>query len=201
MTALSLQERLRESRAIVIGASAGAVAALSRLLPRLTADFPLAILVTVHVPADKPNSIPALLQTKCRMVIKEAEDKEPIASGTVYFAPPDYHLLVERDRRLSLSNEEPVNFSRPSVDALFESAADAYGKDLLAIVLSGANEDGARGARAVSEAGGIVVVQHPDSAEARMMPESALTACPEARAMDLNTLAELLCACGGIVQC
>jgi two-component system chemotaxis response regulator CheB len=121
--------------------------------------------------------------------------------GTVYFAPPDYHLLVERDRCLSLSNEEPVNFSRPSVDVLFESAADAYGKDLLAIILSGANEDGTKGARAVSEAGGIVVVQSPDSAEARMMPESALTACPKARAMNLNTLKELLCACGGTVQC
>ena len=88
-----------------------------------------------------------------------------------------------------------MNFSRPSVDVLFESAADAYGKDLLAIILSGANEDGAKGARAVREAGGIVVVQSPDSAEARMMPESALTACPKARAM------KLLCACGGTVQC
>ena len=201
MTTLPLQECLRESRAIVIGASAGAVAALSRLLPPLTADFPLPILVTVHVPADKPNSIPALLRTKCRIAIKEAEDKEPISPGTVYFAPPDYHLLVERNGCLSLSNEEPVNFSRPSIDVLFESAADAYGKNLLAIILSGANEDGTRGARAVSDAGGIVVVQSPDSAEARMMPESALTACPEARAMNLNTLKELLCACGGTVQC
>ena len=94
-----------------------------------------------------------------------------------------------------------MNFSRPSVDVLFESAADAYGKDLLAIILSGANEDGTRGARAVSDAGGIVVVQSPDSAEARMMPESALRACPKARAMNLHTLAELLCACGGTVQC
>ncbi|MGB4997043.1 MAG: chemotaxis protein CheB, partial [Nitrospira sp.] len=101
MTALPLHGCLREPRAIVIGASAGAVTALSCLLPPLAADFPLAILVTVHVPADKPNSIPALLRTKCRIAIKEAEDKEPIVPGTVYFAPPDYHLLVERDRRLS----------------------------------------------------------------------------------------------------
>lgn len=201
MTALPLHECLSELRAVVIGASTGAVAALSHLLPPLAADFPLAILVTVHVPADKPNSIPALLQAKCRIAIKEAEDKEPVVPGTVYFAPPDYHLLVEQDRSLSLSSEEPANFSRPSVDVLFESAADAYGKDLLAIILSGANQDGARGARAVGEAGGVVVVQNPDSAEARMMPESALTACPEARVMNLSTLAKLLCAYGGTAQC
>lgn len=145
MTARPVQKCLRKPRAIVIGASASAVAALSRLLPPLAADFPLAILVTVHVPADKLNSIPALLQTKCRITIKEAEGKEPIVPGTVYVAPPDYHLFVEQDRSLSLSNEKPVNFARPSVDVLFESAADAYGKDLPAIVHSGANEDGARG--------------------------------------------------------
>ena len=153
MSGLLLNNILRDRRAVVIGASAGAIAALSRLLPPLSPDCSLPILVAVHVPVDKPNNIPALSQTRCRVVIKEAEDKEPLLPGTVYFAPPDYHLLVEQDGRLSLSNEEPVNFSRPSIDVLFESAAEAYGRTLLAIVLSGANEDGARGARAVSEAG------------------------------------------------
>lgn len=178
--------------AIVIGASAGALAALTELLPPLAPDYPVPILVTVHVPPDHPNGIPALLQSKCRVTVKEAEDKEPIRPGTVYFAPPDYHLLVEKDRSLSLSNEEPVSFARPSIDVLFESAADAYGKSLLALVLSGANHDGAQGSRSVADAGGTVLVQTPDSAAARSMPESALAACPAATAMSLPDMNLLL---------
>ncbi len=201
MSVLPLDNVLRDIHAVVIGASAGAIAALSRLLPPLAPDCALPILVAVHVPADRPNNIPALLQTRCRVRIKEAEDKEPILPGTMYFAPPDYHLLVERDHRLSLSNEEPVNYSRPSIDVLFESAAEAYGRTLLAIILSGANEDGAKGARAVSEAGGLVAVQSPDSADARLMPEAALAACPDARPMSLAALSELLCTYGGRVRC
>ncbi len=183
---------IRHIEAIVIGTSAGAIASLSRLLPSLPQDFPLAILVAVHVPADQPHSISHLLQTKCRITVKEAEDKEPILPGTVYFAPPDYHLLVEADHRLSLSNEEPVNFSRPSIDVLFESAADIYRENLLALVLTGANHDGAQGARTVGRAGGMVWVQNPDSATARMMPESALAACPTAEAFSLADLTDLL---------
>lgn len=178
--------------AVVIGASAGAIASLSQLLPPLARDFPLAIMVAVHVPADQPHSVASLLQAKCRLPVKEAEDKEPILPGTVYFAPPDYHLLVEDDRVLSLSNEEPVNFSRPSIDVLFESAADVYREHLLAIVLTGANHDGAQGARAISRAGGTVLVQDPDSAMARMMPESALVACPTASILSLADLSALL---------
>ena len=178
--------------AVVIGTSAGAIASLSHLLPPLAQDFPLAILVAVHVPADQPHSISNLLQAKCRITVKEAEDKEPILPGTVYFAPPDYHVLVEDDRRLSLSNEEAVNFSRPSIDVLFESAADVYRENLLAVILTGANHDGAQGARAVGMAGGTVVVQDPDSATARTMPEAALAACPTAKTLSLADLTDLL---------
>ena len=188
MNALRTDSPLLDIEAIVIGASAGAIAALTHLLPPLPPDYPLPILVAVHIPPDQPNSIPALLQTKCHVTVKEAEDKEPIRPGTVYVAPPDYHLLVEEDRHLSLSNEEPVSFARPSIDVLFESAPDVYGKHLLALVLSGANHDGTRGACAVIKAGGTVLVQTPESATARMMPESALAACPESRAMSLPNL-------------
>lgn len=183
---------LVDIEAIVIGASAGAIASLTQLLPPLEAEYPLPILVTVHVPPDQSNNIPALLQAKCRVTIKEAEDKEFIYPGTVYFAPPDYHVLVEKDRSLSLSNEEPVSFARPSIDVLFESAADVYGKTLLALVLSGANHDGARGSCSVTNAGGIVLVQLPESAAARLMPESTLAACPEAKAMSLADISQLL---------
>jgi two-component system chemotaxis response regulator CheB len=183
---------LRGTEAVVIGGSAGAVASLSRILPSLPPDYPLPILIAVHVPVEKQSSIATLFQATCRLAVKEAEDKEPILRGTVYFAPPDYHLLVERDRHLSLSTDKPVNYSRPSIDVLFESAADAYRRSLLAVVLSGANLDGAQGCRAVCEAGGMALVQTPESAEARAMPEAALAACDEACAMSLTDIAHLL---------
>ncbi|MEP7153367.1 MAG: chemotaxis protein CheB, partial [Nitrospira sp.] len=126
MISVSPEIILRDTEAIVIGGSAGAVLALSHLLPSLPPDYPVPILVAVHIPAEKHSSIAQLFQSTSRLTVKEAEDKEPILSGTVYFAPPDYHLLVEHDRHLSLSSDELVNYSRPSIDVLFESAADAY---------------------------------------------------------------------------
>ncbi|MCC2671503.1 MAG: cheB 2 [Armatimonadetes bacterium] len=161
---------------IVIGASAGAVEALSLLLPPLPADFPVALLIVVHLPRDRDSLLAELLGARCRVKVKEAEDKERIEGGTVYFAPPDYHLLVEPDRSLSLSVDEPVRYSRPSIDVLFESAADVYGERLLGIVLTGANSDGAQGLRTVCEAGGKAIVQAPETASAPFMPQAALGA-------------------------
>ena len=117
-------------QAIVLGASAGAVEALSTLLPPLPADYPIPILAVVHTPPEKRNSLADLFRAKCRVKVKEAEDKEPVRGGTVYFAPPNYHLLVETDRRLSLSTDEPVLFCRPAIDVLFVSAADAFGREV-----------------------------------------------------------------------
>lgn len=178
--------------AVVIGTSAGAIEALSKILPPLPADYPLPILVVIHLPPDRQSIVAELFQAKCQLQVKEAEDTEKIESGTVYFAPPDYHLLVEHDHRLSLSSEEPVLFSRPSIDVLFESAADAYGPSLLGIVLTGANSDGAEGLRAVGATGGQTVVQRPDSALESAMPEAALKACPDALPLDLNEISEYL---------
>ena len=120
-----------KAEAVVIGASAGALEALSVILPSLPADYGLPVLIVVHVPPDKKSLLAELFQAKCGIEVREAEDKEPIRGGTVYFAPPDYHLLVETDKSLSLSDDEPVFYSRPSVDVLFESAADAYGPSLI----------------------------------------------------------------------
>ena len=122
----------------------------------------------------------------------EAEDKEPVTGGTAYFAPPDYHLLVEADRCLSLSNEEPVLHSRPSIDVLFESAADAYGPALIGVVLSGANNDGAAGLKAVAEAGGKAIVQSPKGAFAAAMPEAAKAMCPDAQVLTPQQIAAYL---------
>jgi len=178
--------------AIVIGASAGALEALSVILPSLPAGYALPVLVVVHLPPDKTSILAELLQAKCAIRVREAEDKEPISAGTAYFAPPDYHLLVETDRSLSLSNDEPVLWSRPSVDVLFESAADAYGPGLIAIVLTGANQDGAKGLKAVAEAGGTAIVQSPTVAYAAAMPEAAIAECPDARVMSLQEIATYL---------
>jgi len=182
----------RHFEAVVIGASAGAVEALSVLLPALPRGYPLAILIVIHLPPDKKSVMAEIMSAKCALPVKEAEDKESIAGGTIYFAPPDYHLLVEADKSLSLSSEEPVLFSRPSIDILFETAADAYGAELIGIILSGANEDGARGLKAVLDAGGAVVVQQPELAYASAMPLAALEACPDAIALSLEQIASYL---------
>lgn len=178
--------------AIVIGASAGALEALSVILPALPAQFRLPVMVVVHVPPDRQSLLAELFQAKCQLDVVEAEDKAPIRRGTVYFAPADYHLLVEVDKTISLSSDEPVLFSRPSIDVLFESAADAYGSALIAIVLTGANEDGAKGLRAVVDAGGIALVQNPDGAFASAMPQAAIALSPSARVMSLSAITTYL---------
>ncbi|WP_165246102.1 chemotaxis protein CheB [Paludisphaera soli] len=178
--------------AVAVGASAGALESLSVILPELPEDYPLPVLVVVHLPPDRKSLMASLLRERCRIAVKEAEDKERIVGGMVYLAPPDYHLMVEEDRRLSLSSEEPVRYSRPSIDVLFETAAEAYGPGLVGIVLSGANSDGARGLRAICDAGGVGLVQSPDQALASAMPHAALLACPEAAAMSLGEIAKHL---------
>lgn len=179
-------------KAVVIGASAGAVQALMAILPALPASFGLPVLVVVHVPPDRDNVLVPLLQAKCRMLVKEAEDKEPVSASVIYFAPSDYHLLVERDQTLALSTDEAVNYSRPSIDVLFETAAEAYGPALAGFILTGANHDGAAGLRAVFDAGGLVVVEDPASAYASPMPIAALEACPSAKTMTLDAIASYL---------
>ncbi len=193
MKAAAQEMALCNIDAVVIGGSAGAVSSLSQILPSLPEDYPLPILIAVHIPARKQgSSIANLFRSTCRLTVKEAEDKEPILRSTVYFAPPDYHVLVERGRYLSLSSDAPVNYSRPSIDVLFESAADTYGDRLLAVILTGANHDGARGVRAVCDAGGAAWVQTPRSAEARVMPDAALAASVRARPMSLDAISTLL---------
>ena len=178
--------------AIVIGASAGALDVLSNLLPALPSDYRLPILIVVHMPPDKTSMFAELMRARCGIRVREAEDKEPIEPGVAYFAPPDYHLLVEQDKRLSLSGDEPVLFSRPSIDVLFESAADAYGGGLIGVVLTGANSDGADGLRAVVEAGGVAIVQKPGGAYAAAMPQAAIAACPDARVLSVNEITAYL---------
>ena len=160
--------------AVVIGGSAGATDALSFVLPALPSDFAAPILMVLHIPKDVQNLLIDLLAPRLRLSLREAEDKSPVAPGTVYVGPPDYHLLVESGEHLSLSIDAPVHFSRPSIDVLFESAAYVYGEGLVAVLLSGASEDGARGLAFVRERGGRTLVQDPDTAQVGTMPRAAI---------------------------
>lgn len=178
--------------AIVMGTSAGAVEALSVILPSLRPGFRLPIIVVVHLPPDRRSAMADLFRAKCALDVREVEDKEEIVAGTIYFAPPDYHLLVEADRNFSLSCDAPVLFSRPSIDVLFESAADAFGSKLIGIILTGANGDGARGLKAIIDAGGQGIVQTPSSAFASAMPEAALGMSRAASPMTLEAIATYL---------
>ncbi|MFD1254306.1 Chemotaxis response regulator protein-glutamate methylesterase [Devosia equisanguinis] len=177
---------------VVIGASAGAVDALGAILPSIPEDSGLSMLVVVHVPPDKRSVMAELFRAKCRLMVVEAEDKMPIEPGVVYFAPPDYHLQVEADKTLSLSGDEPVLYSRPSIDVLFESAAEALGPLLIGLILTGANQDGANGMAAIVGAGGIGIVQDPRTAFAPAMPEAAIAACPQVRVLALAEISTFL---------
>lgn len=188
-----MNSALRENfEAIVIGASAGGVQALSELLPALRPDSHVSVFVVIHLPRDRPSLLPEVFSRRCALKVREAEDKEPVEPGTVYFAPSNYHLLLERGPQLALSDDELVHHARPAIDVLFESAAEVYTDRLLGIILTGANEDGAAGLAAVHDAGGATVVQTPESAKSATMVLSALKARAPDRILPLPGIADLL---------
>jgi two-component system, chemotaxis family, protein-glutamate methylesterase/glutaminase len=168
------QPALPQVDAIVIGASAGGVEALLKVFQHLRRGFRLPIITVLHLPDERRSLLADVFASHVPMPVKEAEDKETIAPGTLYFAGPGYHLSVETDLSLSLSQEERVFYSRPSIDILFESAADAYEARLAGVLLTGANNDGAQGMARIGEYGGLTVVQDPAGALARTMPDAAL---------------------------
>ncbi|KRG50940.1 chemotaxis protein CheB [Stenotrophomonas beteli] len=159
---------------LLIGASAGGVAALQSVLGALPATFPAPVLAVLHLPRDRSSRIAEVLAPYCALPVREAEDKQPLQPGTVTFAPPDYHLLVEDATSVALSVDAPVLYSRPAIDPLFESAAAVFGPRVLALLLTGASSDGSEGVAAVRAAGGHAWLQCPEEAEASMMPASAL---------------------------
>ncbi len=161
-------------KAVVIGTSAGGLYALKKLLPALPSGYPCPLMIVQHMSPYSDNYMVRMLNEKSAITVKEADEKEPVVAGTAYIAPPDYHLLVESDLTLSLSMEEKVNYSRPSIDVLFETAADAYGPHLMGVVLTGANADGSEGLAYIHKKGGFTVVQQPGDAESPAMPEAAI---------------------------
>lgn len=177
MSAASSSTSRRRIDALAIGASAGGIEVLSQLLPALVRGTHLAVFVVLHLPRERPSLLADIFAAKCALAVREADDKEPVRPGTVYFAPPDYHLMLDDGPQIALSSDEPEHHSRPSIDVLFESAADVYGRRLAGVLLSGSNDDGASGLARVQRAGGLVLVQEPSSARMPAMPESGIASC------------------------
>ena len=178
--------------AIVIGASAGGVEALLTIFAALPDGFGLPILAVLHLPDERRSQLAEVFGRRLSMPVVEARDKEVIMPGTLYFAGPRYHLSVEQDRSLSLSQEERVHHSRPAIDYLFASAADAYGKGLLAVLLTGANQDGAQGLAQVKAQGGTTVVQDPAEARVAVLPRAALALHTPDHILTLGRIGSLL---------
>jgi len=182
---------------IVIGGSAGALEALLEILPALPAEFIIPIVIVIHLLPEHPSLIPRLLSRVCQRPVREVEDKVAMQPRTIYVSPPDRHVLLERDGTLALSLDPPVHFSRPSIDVLFESAAYSYGPSVAGLILSGSNEDGARGLCEIHRAGGLAIIQDPQSAPHPVMPAAALRwVGPEARVFALGQLASFLTTLG-----
>ncbi|GHA79074.1 chemotaxis protein CheB [Cognatilysobacter bugurensis] len=179
---------------VVIGASAGGVTALRQLISALPATFPAPVLIVLHLPRDRPSQLAQVLGRGGAVPVCEAADKQRLAPGHVYVAPPDYHLLVEDRDSVALSVDEPVLFSRPSIDVLFESAAHVFGGGVLALLLTGASSDGSHGVAAVRRVGGVAWVQDPEDADVALMPASALAHAGADAVLTLGQMARQLAA-------
>lgn len=177
---------------IVIGGSAGSLDVILKLVPALQPKLAVAILIVVHRKPSNDEVLVALLSSKTSWAVKEAEEKEPVLPNTIYVAPADYHLLLEKDKTFSLDASEKVNYSRPSIDITFESAAEVYGAAMVAILLSGANADGADGMERVKAMGGYCVVQSPDSSEVAYMPLQAIAQVQVDQILDAEELAPFI---------
>lgn len=184
----------RRSRidALVIGASAGGIDALLRLLPGLPPHPAYPVVIVVHLPDDRDSRLAEVFQQRLTQPVLQAEDKARPAPGSIYFAPPGYHLSIENDGSFSLSQEDPVHFSRPAIDILMESAADAYGPNLCGIVLTGASHDGAAGLAKIGAGGGLTIVQRPGDADISTMPAAALRARAPDHVLALDKMREIL---------
>jgi len=181
-----------EYEAIVIGVSSGGMNALKYLFSTLPADYRIPIIIVQHVSARSDNDWIKLLNAKSNLSIKEADEKEKIETGNVYIAPSNYHLMIEKDKTFSLTIDEYVNFARPSIDVLFESAAEAYKKKLIGIVLTGSNNDGTKGIKRIKECGGLAIIQDPKTAESPNMPASAIAAVQPDYILSLEKIVQLL---------
>ncbi len=179
-------------QAIVIGVSSGGMNAMKYIFSALPAAFSTPIIIVQHLSVHSDSNWIKLLNDRSNVFIKEADEKEEIKNGTVYIAPPNYHLLIEKDRTFSLTIEERVNFARPAIDVLFETAAEAYHKQLIGIVLTGSSSDGTLGLKKIKQYGGLTIAQDPKTAESSFMPASAIAATEVDHILPLNEIIDLL---------
>ncbi|CCG99986.1 two-component system, chemotaxis family, response regulator CheB [Fibrella aestuarina BUZ 2] len=161
-------------RVVVIGGSTGSIDVLLQLLPALQLPLSVGIVVVVHRKNTADSTLADLLALRTKLPVQEADEKTELLPGHIYLAPADYHLLLERDGSFSLDDSEKVHYSRPAIDVTFESLADVYGSAVVGVLLSGANADGTEGLDAIKRAGGLALVQHPDTAQVGYMPQQAI---------------------------
>ena len=178
--------------AIVIGVSLGGMKAMKIMFSHLPKGFKTPIIIVQHISAHSDSQWIQLLNDSYNVDIKEADEKEKIENRNVYFAPPNYHLLIEKDKTFSLTIDERVNYARPSIDVLFESAAEAYKNKVIGIILTGSNSDGTNGIKRIQECGGLTIVQDPKTAEAAYMPTSAIAAIQPDYILSLEDIIMLL---------
>lgn len=178
--------------AIVIGVSSGGLNAMKIMFSLLPKDFNTSIIIVQHIGAHSDNQWIKLLNDKSNLFIKEADEKEIIEKGNVYIAPPNYHLLIEKDKTFSLTIDERINYARPSIDVLFESAAEAYKDKLIGVILTGSNNDGTKGIKRIQEYGGLSIIQDPKTAESAYMPASAIAAIKPDYILSLEDIIKLL---------
>jgi two-component system chemotaxis response regulator CheB len=176
-------------KAVVVGGSSGSIDVLLKLLPALSPAFSFAIIIVLHRKSSSDSSLTDLLSSKTKISIWEVEDKDAVIPGAIHLAPADYHLLIEREEVFSLDDSEKVNYSRPSLDVTFESAADVYGSSLVGILLSGANADGTAGLNAIKKNGGTIIAQNPKTAQSSFMPQQAILNTPIDFIFDVDELA------------
>lgn len=188
----SVMNRAREAKILLLGCSAGGFNLVYNLITRLPDNFPLPILVVVHRSRKFKSAIEELLDRKSNLKVSMAADKDKILPGHVYFAPSDYHLLLEPDGSLTLDYSEPVLYSRPSIDTTFQSVADVYRDRIVAVLLSGASEDGSEGICYIHSMKGVVIIQDPGCAEIKTMPESAISKCKDALILDDNNIFDFI---------
>lgn len=178
--------------AIVIGASYGGLRALSLLLSGVPGNYTIPVIIVQHRSKDERDLLETVLQQKCEIKIKQADEKEEILGGCVYMAPPNYHLMIEPDRTFSLSIDPSIRFSRPSIDVLFESAAEVYTNKLVGIILTGSNEDGANGIKRIHQLGGFTIAQDPGEANAPSMPLASIRTGAVKQVLTLNEILAFL---------
>ena len=181
----------RARSVVVIGASWGGLAAMTRVISELPAGFDVPVVIVQHRSRHADNLLAGLLQDATALSVVDVEDKEALLPGCVYIAPANYHMLIDNGH-LSLTTDPMVRFSRPSIDVTFMSAADTYTNSTIGVILTGANDDGARGLRHIVDRGGRAVVQDPATAESPVMPHAAQRAVPEAKVVPLTGIAEAL---------